>query len=200
MLKRYGVWLMLVTLFMAMAVPAAVAGPKGTDRPMQGAATGSASYGFTAPDGSGAGTDGLANVLECNIELDVPDFYKVTTFTSADGTVSHLGKTHLEFAHCPGPTGPYIGQLALVAANGDVLYGEYTGTYEEDGVHLDIEFMAESTSGECPLLNGVVCESTGRFAEAAGTATMIADAVQGDPDDEFVPWPWWGELIGELSY
>lgn len=199
MLKRYGVWLMAVALLMAMAIPSAMAGPMGTERTLTGGATGYAVYGFTAADGTGAGTDGLANVLECNVDFDVPDFYKVTTFTSAEGIIRHMGKSHLEFAHCPGPAGPYSGQLALVAANGDVLYGEYAGTYEDDGVYLDVEFMGESSTGACHLLNDA-CESTGRFTGASGEATMVADAVPGDESDPFVPWLWWGELIGEVTY
>jgi hypothetical protein len=200
MFKRYSALLAVIALLMMFAVPAAFAGPKGADRPFKGAATGSASYGFTAPDGSGAGTDGLANVMNCNVELDVDDYYKVTTFTTGYGDVSHLGESHLEFAHCPGPVGPYSGQMAIVAANGDVLYGEYTGTYEDDGVHIDVEFMSESSSGACHLLNDVPCESTGRFEGATGEASMIADAVPGDESDPFVPWPWWADWAGTLSY
>ena len=213
MLKRYGVWLTAVTLFMAMAVPAAVAGPKGTDRPISGHATGFALFGANQP---GGGTDGLLNVFDCDEAAGLPAdypyppdvtpeqfraFFQVTTFTSADGSMSHLGRIHMEAVHCPGLMGPVNGQIAFEAANGDVLYGEYNGTYEEDGVYLDIEFMAESSFDRgCYLLNDMPCESTGRFAEATGTATMIADAVPGSEDDDFVPWPWWGEWIGQLSY
>ena len=198
--KRSGVVMVVVALLVLMAIPAALAGREGEDRPFKGDAVGFATYGFTDAAGQGAGTDGLANVLNCNVDLDVPDFFKVTTFTSADGTASHLGRVHLEFVHCPGPAGPGQGQLAIVAANGDVLYGEYTGTYEEDGIYLAIEFMGESSTGNCFLLNDVACESTGRFAGATGEATMIADAVPGDESDPFVPWPWWGDWTGLLSY
>ncbi len=195
MTKHLGMLLAVFALVMSTAAPA-TAGTKGTDRPFKGTATGFALYGY----GENGGTDGLGNVLDCNIDSEVPDFYKVTTFTSADGTASHLGRVHMEFVHCPGLNGPGQGQLGIVAANGDVLYGEYTGTYEEDGAHLTVEFMAESSTGYCYLLNDVPCESTGRFADVEGEATMLADAYPGDPDDPFVPWPWWGRWTGSLSY
>ncbi len=108
---------------------------------------------------------------------------------------------HLESAHCPGLEGPVGGQMALVAANGDVLYGEYSGAYAEDGIHVFLEFLPEITEGACVLLNDTPCESTGRFADASGEVEMIADAMPTDPDDDFVPWSWWATWTGgELSY
>lgn len=212
MRNRYGVWLMLVTLFMAMAAPAAVAGPKGTDRPLSGDATGFALYG-AGQIGEGAGTYGLANVFDCDEAAGLPDdfpyppdvtpeefraFFQVTTYTTADGILSHMGKVHMESVHCPGLMGPVNGQLGLVAANGDVLYGEYQGMGDEG---IAITFMPESTLNRaCYLRNDVPCESTGRFADVTGTATWYADAMPGSEEDPFVPWPWWGEWIGELSY
>lgn len=210
MLKRYGVWLTAVTLFMAMAVPAAVAGPKGTDRPLDGDAVGFALYGANR---DGGGTDGLFNVLGCDEAAGLPDdfpyppgvtpeefraFFQVTTFTGADGNMTHLGKIHMESVHCPGLMGPVNGQLAIEAANGDVLYGEYQGMGDEG---IAITFMPESTMDRaCYLLNNLPCESTGRFADVEGTAMWYADATPGSETDNFVPWPWWGEWIGEITY
>ncbi len=210
MLKRYGVWLMAVTLFTAMAVPAAVAGPKGTDRPLSGDAVGFALYGANQ---DGGGTDGLLNVFDCDEAAGLPAdfpyppdttpeefraFFQVTTFTSADGHMTHLGEIHMEAVHCPGLMGPVNGQLAIEAANGDVLYGEYQGM-GDDGIA--ITFMPASTMDRaCELLNGMPCRSTGRFADVEGIATWYADAMPGSETDPFVPWPWWGEWIGELSY
>ena len=104
----------------------------------------------------------------------------------------------MEFAHCPNPfTGPVDGQLAIVAANGDVLYGEYNGT--EDGIL--VTFMPERMARpSCELLNGVPCEGTGRFADASGTALLEADAMPSDETDLFQPWTWWGSWHGSLSY
>jgi hypothetical protein len=199
MRRRYLILLCLIALLVLAVVPAAVAGPKGTDRPFKGAATGEAWYGY----GDGEGTFGLSNVFDCDEAADSEDeefrdFFRVTTFTSADGRASHMGKVHMEFAHCANPfTGPVDGQLAIVAANGDVLYGEYNGTPEG----ILVTFMPEKTArATCELLNDVPCESTGRFADASGTALMQADAEPGDPEDLYVPWPWWGDWTGRISY
>jgi hypothetical protein len=198
MFKRYGVWFVAVTLFMAMAVPAAVAGPKGTDLPMRGHATGFALYGSNQ---DGGGTDGLLNVFDCDEAADIPElreFLQVTTYTSADGNATHMGNVHLEAVHCPGLMGPVNGQLAIMDVHGDVLYGEYQGMGEEG---IAITFMPESTMDRtCHLLNDMPCMSTGRFADVSGTATWYADAVPGSEADPFVPWPWWGEWVGEINY
>lgn len=198
-MRRRGVLLLVLIALLAMAVvPAALAGPKGTDRPFKGSAAGHALFGA----GDGEGTNGLSNVFGCDEGRDLPPpwdaYFRVTTFTSAYGTASHLGRVHMEFAHCANPfTGPVDGQLAIVAANGDVLYGEYNGT--ADGIL--VTFLPERTARpSCELLNGVPCESTGRFADASGTALLFADVEQTDPDDDFVPWMWWGDWVGSLSY
>ena len=198
-MRRRGVLLLaLIALLVMAVVPAALAGPKGTDRPFKGAATGHALYGYE----DGQGTNGLSNVFDCDegagLPPEVRDFFRVTTFTSADGRASHLGRVHMEFAHCPNPdTGPVDGQLAIIAANGDVLYGEYNGT--EDGIL--VTFLPERTArSSCELLNGVPCESTGRFADASGTALLEADAMPSDETDLFQPWTWWGSWHGSLSY
>lgn len=163
-----------------------------TDHVFEGVVTGVSQFG-------GEGNhDGLSNVMECNETEDVPDYFKVTTFTSADGTADDLGPVHLEMAHCNSDLGPTSGQLALVTENGDTIYGEYTGTYEGDATIVTIEFMPESTQGDCYLLDDVACESTGSFADVSGTAEMSVVVTQEDPDP-FVPWPaeaeWTDEVI-----
>jgi hypothetical protein len=215
MFKRYSVLMTVVVLLMAFTVPAAIAGPKGEDRPFKADTTGFALYGA-----EGGGTYGLLNVFDCDeaapdklppeFEYPLDDegepmspeefraWFQVTTYASADGIASHLGKVHLETVHCPGVMGPVNGQLALVAANGDVLYGEYRGMGDDS---IAVEFKPVSTMGRaCELRNEVPCESTGRFSDVEGSATLIFDVVQGDEADPFVPWPWWGEMTGELSY
>lgn len=199
MRRRTVLLLALVALLIMAAVPAALAGSGGTDRPFKGDAMGHAVYGY----GDGQGTDGLSNVFDCDEAAAIPeirDFFQVTTFTSADGTASHLGRVHMEFAHCANPfTGPVDGQLAIVAANGDVLYGEYDGM-GDDGIL--VTFLPEKTDARdtCELLHGVACESTGRFADAAGSAVLFADAMPSDETDLFQPWIWWGSWEGLLSY
>lgn len=195
MVKRIG--LVVAAAALLALAPVATTAAGGMTVPLRGSVDGFALYGY----GEDQGTNGLGNVLDCNINLgDEFDFYKVTTFTAADGTMSHLGRVHVAAAHCPTPAGPTQGQIALVAANGDVLYGEYTGTYEEDGTHVAVTFMGSSSTGACYLLDGVACESTGRFEDAVGQATMVADAYPGDENDPFVPWPWWATWMGSLSY
>ena len=197
MVKRMGIAIAVLALLLVTVAPATTADTGGTNRPFTGSAVGFASFGYR----DGEGTDGLSNVLDCNEELPPEfDFFKVTTFTSGDGTASHLGSFHFEAVHCPGLERPTQGQVAFVAANGDVLYGEYEGVYEEDGVYTYTTFMSESSTGACYLLHGVPCRSTGRFAGATGTATSVADAYPGDENDPFVPWPWWGNWTGLLSY
>jgi hypothetical protein len=195
MLKRWSIVMIVLVFAVLMVMPAASAGQGGTDRPFMGSATGMVQYGG---DGN---HDGLTNVLGCDYAAGTPyeEYFQVTSFTSADGQASHLGNVHLEFAHCPGLDGPLDGQMAMVAANGDVLYGEYAGFYAEDGIHVLATFMAEKTGDACYLLHGVPCESTGRFADVSGSLEMIADAVQTDVD-EFIPWLWWGDWTGTLSY
>jgi hypothetical protein len=190
---RHGIMMGIVILLAA--APAASAGPHGTDRPFKGEATGYALYGA-----EGGGTDGLENVFDCDeaAGTEAEEFFQVTTFTTADGIASHLGKVHMEFAHCPGFEGPVDGQLGIVAANGDVLYGEYQGMGDEG---ILVTFLPElQTRSSCELLNEVPCASTGRFADVSGTAWLYADAVPGDEFDLFVPWPWWGNWVGSLDY
>ena len=190
--------LAIVLCLAMMLIPAASAGPNGTDRPFKGTATGILQFG--AVDNP----DGLLNVKDCD-EANVPGippevvaFFQVTTFTTADGIASHLGKIHLEAAHCPNPfVGPVGGQMAFIAANGDVLYSEYYGT-GPTSVHMD--FLAENTQDECYLLNDVPCRSTGRFADVAGQAEQTVEFEQTDPDNPFVPWSFWADWMGELSY
>lgn len=201
--RRVPIVLIGVVLLMLTVVPAALAGPNGANRPFKGSATGQALYGYE----EGQGTNGLSNVFECDEGSSVPglpeevrDFFRVTTFASATGVASHLGRVQMEFAHCPHPvTGPVDGQLSIVAANGDVLYGEYDG--REDGIIL-VTFLPEKTDARpsCELLNGVPCESTGRFAAASGTAILQADAAPTDEEDLFQPWSWWGDWRGTISY
>lgn len=192
MTKRSSLVILGIALLAAIAIPAALAGSKGTDRPIKGDLTGLVQFG-------GEGNhDGLTNVKKCNPEG--PAYVQVTTFTSADGQVSHLGKTHVESAHCNSPDGPVDGQMAFVAANGDVLYGEYDGRYTEDDIEGYVTFMPTNTKDACYLLNDVPCESTGRFARASGSVVMHNIAMPADENDVFIPWLFWGEFEGSVSY
>jgi hypothetical protein len=153
-----------------------------TDHPFEGSGAGVAQFGG---DGN---HDGLTNIMECRETEDVSDYFKVTTFTSLDGTAGELGPVHIEMAHCNSDAGPTSGQAAIVTQNGDTIYGEYTGTYRGDTTIVTIEFMSDNTRTDCYLLDDVACQSTGTYADVSGTAEISVVAMQEDPDP-FVPWP-----------
>lgn len=99
---------------------------------------------------------------------DVARAFSVTT-TNAVGTATHLGRIDLVAEHCSyfdesGNPGPYTkGEMAITAANGDVLLGTYT-----DGMSLtpppQIEFVDVFT-----FIDG----GTGRFIEASGGGVEV---------------------------
>lgn len=94
--------------------------------------------------------------------------WAVTSFEGW-GTATHMGMTYVYAEHCSYttdgiPDGTYgEGQLMMVAANGDTLYGTYT-----DGVSLSgppvIGFMDDFTFAD---------GGTGRFAFASGGGTEV---------------------------
>lgn len=168
-----------------------------TDHPFDGSSTGTAQFG-------GEGNhDGLVNAKACNEDQDVDDYYKVTTYSSSDGTETELGPVHIESAHCNSPDGPQSGQIAFVTDNGDVLFGEYVGGGEATGTGdpTIVTFMATTTQDQCYLLNDVACQSTGRFENASGTVTWVGFPTMTDSSDPFIPWSfnsmWSG---GTVSY
>jgi hypothetical protein len=159
------------------------AGP--SSHAFEGSTTGTAQFG-----GNG-NRDGLTNAKACNEDLDVEDYYKVTTYTSSDGAETELGPVHIETAHCNSPTGPQEGQIAFVTEDGDVLFGEYVGggeSSEPGGDPTVVTFMSTTTQDQCYLLNDVACQSTGRFENASGTATWVGFPNQTDASDPFIPW------------
>lgn len=168
-----------------------------TAHPFEGSTTGTAQFG-------GEGNhDGLVNAKACNEDQDVEDYYKVTTYTSSDGTDVELGAVRVETAHCNSPQGPQSGQIAFVTEGGDVLFGEYTGGGDAGGAGdpTQVTFLPTTTQGQCYLLNDVGCESTGQFENASGTVTWVGVATPTDEADPFVPWSfesrWSG---GTVSY
>ena len=190
-MKRSSIFIVILTLMLLATVPA-VAGPNGTDRPIEGDVTGYVQWG-----GEGS-PDGLANIKGCNDDGALPGFFSVTTFTTAYGTMSHLGKVHMESAHCPVFEGPSKGQMAFVAANGDTLYGEYM--YATPGTLDVLLTFGENTMGVCPFLHGVGCESTGRFAGATGSAIVKAGTSEFDPDDMWAHLDYWASIAGTVTY
>ena len=118
-IKALGIAIGAAVCALSLAAGASAA-PGGADRPFKGTATGLALYGA-----EGGGTYGLENVFDCDEAADAEDpeeraFFQVTTFTTAHGTASHLGKVHLEVAHCPG----YGGHHAVPVRQRDELAGD----------------------------------------------------------------------------
>ncbi len=159
----------------------------------EGSAAGIAQFGG---DGN---HDGLTNAKACNETEDVSDYYKVTTYTSFDGSAVPLGPVHIEMVHCNTETGPVSGQAAFVTVSGGVVYAEYTGRYVGDTTVVDLTFMPANSQTECYLLGEIACESTGRFAAASGAANLSVTVTQED-SDPFVPWPaeveWTDGILG----
>jgi hypothetical protein len=153
--------------------------------------------------GGEGNSDGLVNAKACNEDRDVDDYYKVTTYSSAEGQAGDLGTVRIELAHCNSPDGPQQGQIGIVTEGGEELFGEYSAEY--DGAPIDITFMAETSQDACYLLGAddgdIECRGTGVFSEAEGTAALRVSAAQTDPSDPFVPWSFDAEWVdGTVTY
>ena len=127
---------------MGIGPTAALAAAHGTDRPLTGSSTGS----LTASLVTGAAT---------------------SSFT---GNLSHLGAISGGDVAVLTATGPatftYTGTDILVAANGDELFSDFTGS----GV------FTSATAVESTQVN-TITGGTGRFADASGTFTITISSV-----------------------
>lgn len=111
------------------------------------------------------------------------------TDSEASGVVTHLGRTTMTSQHCT-PAGAAIegGEMTLVAANGDMVYLEYTGTAPPPGpdgvivVAVDFDIVG----------------GTGRFDGATGGGQMTAYVVFAGFETPAWPatWVWEGAVIG----
>lgn len=114
-----------------------------------------------------------------------------TVVTDAKGTASHLGLTTFHGEHCTvlGPSGGQIvdGILVLTAADGDQLFGTYTGSF---GPLPDIGQPNNIVS------TVVFSGGTGRFTDAAGNAEIKAQVLWEGPGDPSSPghFEWKGTL------
>jgi hypothetical protein len=138
------------------------------ERPFEGKVTGEASFDMTNPRGCAAG---------------------FTTITNATGTGTHLGATRFRSEHCVNETGQIAGSVVLTAANGDQLFGTYTGSTTAPGA------IGDSIHARAEI---VFAGGTGRFADASGTAELTATVVfEGFSD---LSWPGRWEWKGSLKY
>jgi hypothetical protein len=121
----------------------------------------------------------------------------LTTFSSAVGNASHMGRTMMTAHHptppltAPNDYGP--GEMILTAANGDEVWITYTG-------HLDFDPTAPAGTwfvGPGPI---TIVGGTGRFAGATGSAAMTLHLQYpgslGLPD----PWAAWWTWDGTIRY
>jgi len=177
-MKKTGAVLVALLLLLLAVTPTAAAGPKGTDRPFKGVATGESTF-------------ILDNPLDCPAEP--AGGFGITTFTDATGNASHLGRMSLHGEHCPLLDGGITeGTLVFVAANGDELHTTYEGTATllppNIGDLISVTaYMTVDPAG-----------STGRFAGAEGEIVLHAELIFegiGDP-----AWPWVSSWRGTLSY
>ncbi len=187
MLRRWSIGLIVAALAALAMAPAALAGPKGTDRPFKATMSGYAHWEWPGAHPSGC--------------------LEVTTVTESPGNATQLGKIMSYWSHCPAEAdNDADGFIRLVAANGDELRGTY-----------DYGPEVENPDGSFTMLIPVTWTGgTGRFAAATGTATITYGVVPrfcepgpGNPLcmevgggvglDLGVPWPWWGTLEGRIN-
>jgi hypothetical protein len=131
--------IMIAGLVLAVGVlaPATALGKAGgTDRPIQG---------------SGSGTT-------------VVDLGTLAFVTDGTGTVSHLGQTTVHIDGVLTPTGPstftVAGPLTLTAANGDQLFGDFSGS----GTNV-------ASGGSTGTTATTITGGTGRFTGASGSVS-----------------------------
>jgi len=152
------------------AASSAMAGVRGSDRPFSGSVVGMAIF---VP----------ANPLGC------PPPYSITTTAEAVGTMSHLGLVTMTSSHCPLADSTVAdATMTLVAANGDKLFGTYTGGSGPPGA--DGYFFGHYTV--------TFAGGTGRFQHASGTAAITAKVLFLGFD--VLDWPATWSFEGTLSY
>jgi hypothetical protein len=117
----------------------------------------------------------------------------VRTHSDASGTARHLGRSTLDGVHCPTMGSPSIpfGQLVIVGANGDKLYGTYVSHCTP--LMPDTPGEVVTCTGEVQITGG-----TGRFQGASGSMDQLVKITF--PGWEAPMWPMTYHLAGWLRY
>ena len=157
-------------LIMTLAAPAAATSDA---RPFKGAASGEVTFPFVGTDVCPA-SDVFAGGLQ--------------TTSLATGTANHLGAVTMMARHCT-PAADTIagGQGTFVAANGDEIYFDYSGS---------APFPGEGTTVIVATTTFEITGGTGRFADATGGGELIGYVtLEGFGDPEWAAsWVWSGTI------
>jgi hypothetical protein len=140
--------ILMSSLACAVVAPAAaVAESGGTDRPWQGSGSGTTTFDVTPGGGLPATSEGTAHFSHLG----------ASTYSSSYN-ITLTGPSGL------GPTFTLAGTQTIVAANGDMLFGTFTGAGQVLGV---FGVGQPSEAGTVLTVTG----GTGRFVDASGTLT-----------------------------
>lgn len=159
----------VLLLLIGLSTPASAAAG-GSDRPFRATATGQIHY-------------DTGNPLGCPLA----PFLFPSAFTSvldAAGQATHLGAFTLSGSHCESLFQSTDGQMTLVAANGDRLYGTYATTWTVKGGQVIVDGPLDINGG------------TGRFTHATGSLSQHHVITVLDQQ----PWPLQMSFTGKISY
>ena len=173
MLKRTWIIGSVVALMLLVAAPVE-AGPKGTDRPFSGQATGEITFAF----GPACTTGPIVT-------------------TTASGTATHMGRLTAVWNQCAiGSTGGWTGQTAtLTAANGDQVFLAGTNPSGADPFQVTIVGGTGRFAGATGVLNASA-DIVPEFLPPDQCTPSPTDPCF----DPSVPWAWAGTLYGTISY
>jgi len=184
MLKRWSIGSLVIALVVLMAVPAALACKKTTDRPFNATLRGEAHWEYPGHFRSKCAT--------------------VTTVTESVGRVNGMGRVSSFWSHCPNEDSkhePNDGRVTFVFANGDKLNGRYDYPAIDDGSPIRFtggtgQFARASGSATVTYDVVPVLVDEDRWSEVGCV----------DPEQDFacldftVPWKWTAKLKGTISY
>lgn len=118
-------------------------------------------------------------------------FQPVQTLSHVGGQVTHLGNATLTSAHCASADGTLAldGQVTFTGANGDELYGTYTGHMVTPPPPLIVE------EGELIFTGG-----TGRFEKVTGRVPFTVYVNPVTPPTADAKWPIRWVFAGTITY